>query len=318
MKKAISDRSVQSEKLAAFEARLKRALIDLDRKRTLIRSSATSRDTLEEAELAVAEARSDLATAQKQLEAGQAAIDESKAGLEAQETGRDVLLAELQQRRAEVESARVALDRTRITSPIEGTVIERNVERGQTVAADLDAPVLFTIARQLDRMQIHAHVDEADIGQISLDQSVTFETDAYPEQVFQGNVAQVRRAPQTTENVVTYTVVIDAANTDQLLLPGMTAYVDVSVFRTDNTTKVSNEALFFDPPVEFQSRDLPEGDKLWVLRSGAPEAVPVELGRGDDVETEVLGDELGEADRVLVGYQTRKTGWRLPALRLSE
>jgi len=134
-----------------------------------------------------------------------------------------------------------------IQSPINGTVIQRNVEEGQTVAASLQAPVLFVIAEDLSKMEIHAQVDESDIGMIKKDQKVTFDVQAYPDEIFDGVVKQIRLQPTTIQNVVNYTVVIDAENDENLLLPGMTATVDFIVEERKNVLLVPNSALRFQP-----------------------------------------------------------------------
>ncbi len=156
--------------------------------------------------------------------------------------------------RASLTSAKASFERAQrnlkyafIHSPINGTVIERNVEEGQTVAASLQAPVLFTIAEDLSKMEIHAQVDESDIGQIKNDQKVTFTVQAYPDKNFTGSVRQIRLQPTTVQNVVNYTVVIDAANDEKLLLPGMTATVDFIVDERKDALLVPNTALRFQP-----------------------------------------------------------------------
>lgn len=151
------------------------------------------------------------------------------------------------QREANLESARVDLDRTFIRSPIDGVVIDRQIDVGQTVAATFNAPVLFLIAQDLSRIQIEAQVDEADIGDIGVGQSVTFDVDAYPDREFSGEVQQVRLAATTEQNVVTYTVVIEANNPGQRLLPGMTANVNIITGEVSDTLAVANAALRFEP-----------------------------------------------------------------------
>ncbi len=160
---------------------------------------------------------------------------------------------------ASVQSARAALDRAEfnfanalIRSPISGTVIERTVERGQTVAASFNTPKLFLIAENLSRVEIHAEVDESDIGQIRNDLSVRFEVPAYPDKLFDGTVKQIRLQPTVEQNVVNYTVIVDAANTDGLLLPGMTATVDFLVEQRENVLLVPNAALQFQATAEMQ------------------------------------------------------------------
>ena len=161
---------------------------------------------------------------------------------------------------------RTNLDYAVIKSPIAGTIIERSVEAGQTIAASLSTPTLFTIAADLSKMQIEVDVDESDIGQILPDQRVRFTVQAYPEKVFYGTVKQVRLNPTIVKNVVSYTVVVSAENVDGLLLPGMTSMVDFIVEKKENVLKVANEAIRFNPthemlkqisdPIPYRSQDM--------------------------------------------------------------
>ena len=164
---------------------------------------------------------------------------------------------QLKTQKANLISAQASLERAQrnlryafIHSPINGTVIQRNVEEGQTVAASLQAPVLFVIAEDLSKMEIHAQVDESDIGMIKEGQKVTFTVQAYPEKTFNGVVRQIRLQPTTVQNVVNYTVIIDAANNDNLLLPGMTATIDFIVEERQDVLLVPNTALRFQPSQE--------------------------------------------------------------------
>lgn len=167
----------------------------------------------------------------------------------------DQTVAELEQRRAtvrmreaSVESARVDFDRTHIFSPIDGTVISRNVDVGQTVQASFTAPTLFVIAKDLTKMQIEAMVSEADVGGVEVGQDATFTVDAFPNRTFAGRVSQVRNEAVTTQNVVTYATVIEVANDDLKLKPGMTANVSITIARKENVLRVANAALRFHPP----------------------------------------------------------------------
>ena len=156
--------------------------------------------------------------------------------------------AQVEQKRAALNIAKVNLDNTFIRSPVDGVVIGRNVDIGQTVAASLQAPTLFTIAQDLREMQVETNIDEADIGQISSGQVATFTVDSFAGRNFQGTVTQVRKQPQQVQNVVTYTVVINVDNADLRLLPGMTANVEVKVSDRKNVLRIPNTALRFNPP----------------------------------------------------------------------
>ena len=215
----------------------------------------------------------------------------------------DVATAELAQaeasvivRRAAVESARANLGYCKITSPVDGTVISRKVDVGQTVVAAMTTPVLFTIAQDITAMHISAAVSEADVGQVHVGQSVEFGVDAFPDEVFTGVVAQVRRAPTTTSNVVTYETIIEVANPEQKLFPGMTAAVSVLVAERPSAVKVPNAALRVTPPqgVTFETPPptrLARSERLVYGLGGAPGALrPIvcRVGISDGIETEVL------------------------------
>jgi HlyD family secretion protein len=202
------------------------------------------------AEAAVKEAKLQLDRANELLPqkyVSQSDVDEAESTLQQRQ-------ADLKQARAQLEAAQVDLNNTTIRSPIEGVVIARAVDLGQTVAASLQAPKLFTIANDLTQMQVETRIDEADIGQIRPGLPVIFSVDAFPDQQFEGQVAQVRLEPITEQNVVTYTTVIATANHDLRLRPGMTANVSVRVANRDDVLKIPNSALRFRPPPEAMKK----------------------------------------------------------------
>lgn len=182
-----------------------------------------------------------------QYDSAQTAFESARAGLAVSRANLRNSQATLQQRTANLESAQVDLERTFIRSPIDGVVIDRQIDEGQTVAASFNAPVLFLIAQDLSRIQIEAEIDEADIGQIDEGQQVTFDVDAYPDQEFTGEVVQVRLAANDEQNVVTYTVVIEAVNRGGRLLPGMTANVTIVTGEVEGALAAPNAALRFAP-----------------------------------------------------------------------
>jgi HlyD family secretion protein len=208
------------------EANLRKAGLDLGRAKELVLKGATSQAALDTAVAAEEGARADLAI-------GKANVENAK--------------ATLLQREATLDSARIDLDRTYIRSPIDGVVIDKIVEVGQTVAASLQAPKLFTIAQDLNHVQIEAQVDEADIGQVTRDNPVSFTVDAHPDVTFDGIVEQIRLTPVALQNVVTYTVVIAANNPFGRLLPGMTANVEIVTGEHVNVVVVPNDALRYQP-----------------------------------------------------------------------
>jgi HlyD family secretion protein len=197
---------------------------------------------------------------------------------------------------AAVESARANLGYCRITSPVDGVVISRKVDAGQTLAAAMTTPVLFTIAQDLRRMHISAAVSEADVGQVTQGQEVKFTVDAYPEEDFRGVVAQVRRAPTTTSNVVSYETVIDVDNPAQKLFPGMTANVSILVARRAAVLKIANAALRFTPSEATRYEQAPPAkvatnERLAYTPGSASDrlrAVVLRIGITDGIETEVV------------------------------
>jgi len=219
--------------------------------------------------------------------------------------------AQIAQARAALNQAAVNLSHTTITAPIDGTVISRSVDVGQTVAASMQAPVLFTIAQDLRHMQVNASVDEADIGRIAADQRVTFQVDAYPGEPFSGTVRQVRLAPVVDQNVVSYVTVIDVPNPDLKLKPGMTATVAIELARSDDALKVPNTALRFRPGTEtlaaFGQQPATTGGRgrgqrqVWVLAGESLRPVRVEPGVNDGTSTAIVGGDLEDGARVVTG-----------------
>jgi HlyD family secretion protein len=198
-----------------------------------------------------------------------------------------------------------------IRSPVDGVVVSRNVDVGQTVAASFQTPTLFTIAQDLTKMQINTSVDEADIGKVKVGQPSVFNVDAYPEMQFRGVVSQVRIAPIVTQNVVTYDVVITVDNKDLRLKPGMTANVSIEVQRKNDVLKIPGAALRFKPVADDEETERPTsavrrntagrpGQKVFVLRDGKPVPIPVRTGTSDDSHVELVGGELQKGQEIIV------------------
>lgn len=190
-----------------------------------------------------------------------------------------------------------------ITSPVDGTVISRKVDVGQTVAASFQTPDLFEIAEDLTKMQIETSVSEADIGVIKDGQTVTFSVDAYPTETFQGVVRQIRLSPTTTSNVVVYTVVINVDNTDLRLMPGMTAFVTIIISERDNVWKASNSAFLvrnFNHITEDANGATPQ-THLAILRNGEMMMIPYTKGLSTATETEIISDEIQVGDKIITG-----------------
>lgn len=217
------------------------------------------------------------------------------------ETEAGTLKASLLSAKATLRQAEINLEHTVISSPIDGTVIDRSVDAGQTVAASLSTPTLFLIAKDLSHMQIETNVDETDIGQIQQGQQVRFTVQSYADRTFTGTVRQIRLQPETVDNVVTYTVIVEATNEAGLLLPGMTATVDFIVHDIENALLVPVAALQFNPGMEKS-----ENGKNMVFcqdREGRLRAVPVETGQSDGLVTVVSGKSLAEGMRVAIGFE---------------
>ena len=208
--------------------------------------------------------------------------------------------------RANLERARLDLQRTMIRSPIDGVVILRSVELGQTVAAELQAPTLFTIARNLSDMRVYAAVSEADIGAVRKGQRASFTVDSYPGRSFEGRVLEIRKAPQTVQNVVTYTVVISAPNPDGMLFPGMTADTKIAIEEQRNVLVIPNAALNFRPTGAGMAAPSPGKGIVWVRRAaGQLDPARVSLGATGDSLTEAMSSDLKAGDQIAVGYQAR-------------
>lgn len=220
------------------------------------------------------------------------------------ETEVATLKASLLSAEATLQQAEIDLEHTVISSPIDGTVIDRSVDAGQTVAASLSTPTLFLVARDLSHMQIETNVDETDIGQIKKGQHVRFSVQSYSDRFFTGTVRQIRLQPETVDNVVTYTVIVEAANESGLLLPGMTATVDFIVHDTQNSLLVPVAALQFNPGMGRSDRD---SSQLFCQdNQGRLKGVEVDIGLSDGLVTVVAGNEITEGMQVAIGFEKSK------------
>ena len=197
----------------------------------------------------MAELAKERAVSPSEFELSTANFEAAKASVDAAGAALLQARAQTEQKNAAVSVARTNLAHTVIRSPIDGIVVARNVDVGQTVAASLQAPTIFTIAQDLTKMQLYAKLDESDVGRIKLNQPVTFKVDAFPKETFQGVVSQIRMNPTTVQNVVTYDAIIDFANPDLKVFPGMTAFVTIPVATVDDVLKIPNSALRYKPPL---------------------------------------------------------------------
>jgi HlyD family secretion protein len=219
------------------------------------------------------------------LETADAAARQAEASLTA-------AMAQVTQARASLKQAQVNFGHTIIRAPIDGVVISRAVDVGQTVAASTSAPTLFVIANDLSEMQVNAQIDEGDIGRIHAGQAVRFTVDAYPGATFLGTVSQVRLEPITEQNVVSYVTIIDVPNPDMTLKPGMTANVTVEVARAEDTLHVPSSALRFQPGEA--------GDRVWTFDGSRPVPVTVQAGLSDGATTAIVGN-VREGAQVVTG-----------------
>ncbi len=261
--------AVGKAQLQKDQAALAYAKISYERNAMLVKSSAVSQD-------AVDNARSAYDQAQAQVAFDQATIE---------------------QRQAELDAAQVNLDYTNIVSPVDGTVVSRNITIGQTVAASFQTPTLFLIASDLTKMQVDTNVSEGDIGGIRLDNPVQFSVDAFPNRVFEGTVTQIRQSPQTVQNVVTYDVVVGVANSDLALKPGMTAAVRVITEQHKDVLRVPSQALRYAP--EGAGRADAAHPRVFVLRDAGPTAVGIAAGLNDDDYVEVRSGDVKAGDQVI-------------------
>jgi HlyD family secretion protein len=283
------------------QANLVKAKADVvDAKRTLERNRQLLRDGVV--------SQSDFDSAETKYEEARSAVKASE-GSVAQTLG-------------SYRQAQTNLNYSTIKSPVDGIVVSRNVDVGQTVAASFQTPTLFTIAQDLTKMQIDTSVDEADIGKVKVGQPAVFTVDAYPETRFRGVVSQVRNAPIITQNVVTYDVVITVENKDLKLKPGMTANVVIEVMRKDDVLKVPSAALRFRPAgagkvtktqasgARTKTSPRPAGQQVYILKEGKPVRVPLKTGASDDSYVEVVSGNLSQGEEVIVEEVSakKKTG----------
>ena len=319
--------NIQNQKalVARAQAAVQDAKTKFDRRAEMFRQGLIAKEERDTAQTAYESAAADLEAAKAQLDASNDAVAAAEAERKVALTQVAAARASVQQAQASLKQAQVDLEHTEIRAPVDGTVVARRMDVGQTVAASFQAPTIFEIAQDLTKMQVDTSVDEADIGRVKVAQPATFTVDAYPGTNFQAQVAQIRQAPINTQNVITYDVVVKVDNSDLKLLPGMTANVRVLSAREDDVLKVPNAALRFRPPdasgpngtVHAAAPRAPgqggQGKRgpgkqgqasqtVWVLdANGQPRAVPVQPGLGDGTFTAIDKGDLKEGDRVITG-----------------
>ena len=292
------------------EALVQDARVKVDRRVVMLAQNATAKEDLETAQTTYTSAMADRDALVAQRQAAEDNVKVAQAQLTVANSMVAATQAQVKQYTAALQSAQIDLDHTSITAPVDGVVVSRNVDVGQTVAASLSAPTLFLIAQDLTKMQVDTNVSEADVGRVRVNQPATFTVDAYPGRTFTGTVTSIREAPINVQNVITYDAVIGVSNSDLTLFPGMTANVKVLVSERPNVLRVPNAALRYRPASEPAPRAGASGGSrtpvspekaVWILDGkDIPRRVAVSAGETDGTFTEVTGGALQEGDRVIV------------------
>ena len=303
VKRAIAERAKAEADSKRYEVMTGLTRQRLERKSVLVKSGAVSTSDTDDARAAYETAVADSGAAAAQVASQEARIQEAKTQLAVARSRVTHSEAQVRRNQAALHQAEADLDRTVIRAPMNGIVIDRSVSAGQTVAASFQAPTLFTIG-DLRAVNVEIAVDEADIGGLRIGQNVTFSVDAYPDKIFPGHIAQIRKSPHTQESVVTYTVVAAAKNDDLLLFPGMTANADIITGDTSDALQVPSAALRYQPRGVPQ----PSGSHVWVFAGGSVRPVAVRVGVGNEGKTEIIGGNLSEGETVVVGDATERPG----------
>ena len=259
------DQSLAEALAAAAQAKQKEAERELERKTKLARTGSGSERDLSQALAARDTGAADLRATLEQVKIRAQAIQIAEADVRIAEANLENAEAVIEQKQAALDQAELDLKRTVVRSPIDGVIISRNVDPGQTIAVTLQAETLFTIANNLDSMEVHGRIDEADIGRLKVGQTAHFTVDAYPDRTFSGRVLQIRKASEVVQNVVTYTAIVSAANPEHLLLPNMTAELRIVVNDTGETLKIPNQALRFRPDATDEAFEKQAQDAAYTL-----------------------------------------------------
>jgi HlyD family secretion protein len=322
---AESAKRLAEEQSAAAQAKQAELERDLQRKADLARAASISDRELTQTRAQRDAGAADLRASIEQINMRQAAIATAEAERRMAEANVENARAVVEQKQAALEQARVDVDRTVIRAPMDGVIIRRDVNPGQTVAMSLDAKTLFTIANDLSEMEVHAKIDEADVGSLEVGQAAFFTVDAFPERTFRGRVLQIRKAPEVSHNVVTYTAIVSASNPELALLPGMTADLRIVISDTGEVLKVPNQALRFHPDVSSSSDPLhPQtasaadvSSTVWTVGTdGTPVPVTVKLGASDDRSTQLIAGSLTADQQLIVGIARSQQGSSLFGIRL--
>jgi HlyD family secretion protein len=331
----------------SFEYRVRQAQADLDAARSQVATQqaniAAQRAALSQVDVTLADARRDLERKEQLSEKkflSSAEVDKARATVNSLVEQQKSAVAQVdvaranagnaaavvKQREAALSQARVDLERTAIRSPVGGIVIKRSVDKGQTVAASLQAPELFIIAEDLTDMRVDTAIDESEIGKIKVGQRATFTVDAFPGKAFEGEVRKVRKSAQVVSNVVTYLVDVSAPNPELQLLPGMTANVRIVTDTFEEVLKVPNAAIRFRPPQSSDDKPAkskrsesdksgrgngrpdPSSSTIYVLKNGELKAIPIKTGASDGKMVQVTGEGVTEGMEVVTGVKGESGG----------
>ena len=282
------------------------AKVKVDRRVVMVAQGADAKEDLETAETTYKSAIADHDALVAQQHAADDNLKVAEAQLNVANSQLSANEAQVKQSSAALQSAQIDLDHTKIQAPVDGVVVSRNVDVGQTVAASLQAPTLFLIAQDLTKMQVDTNVSEADVGRVRVNQPATFTVDAYPGQTFSGTVTSIRKAPINVQNVITYDAVIGVSNQDLKLCPGMTANVKILVNQKKNVLRVPNAALRYHPatetaPARPSGRNAVPEKAVWILDAKHnPQRVVITTGETDGTNTEVTGGGLKDGDLVII------------------
>ncbi|MGB9103517.1 MAG: efflux RND transporter periplasmic adaptor subunit, partial [Terriglobales bacterium] len=297
--------------LAKDRANALNATTQWQRMDTLFSQGIASQQDHDSAKAALDAAEAQVAADQSQIEASKQTIQSAQAQVTVAQAQLGSAQAQERQAQAVLQQAKINLEHTQITAPVDGTVIARRMDVGQTVAASFAAPTIFEIAQDLTKMQLDTNVDESDVGNVIAGQKATFTVDAYPGTTFQGLVTNIRKAPISAQNVVTYDVVIAVSNPDLKLFPGMTANARILTTKLDDALKVPNAVLRVHPSaavlaqVGLPSTPAPAGkQQIYVLSGGKLKAVPVTFGISDGKSTAVTTGDLKAGELVVVRFTT--------------
>lgn len=233
-------------------------------------------------------------------------LDQAKSTYQADMAQIEAAKAQIVQAQAQYKTALTNLGYTKITAPVDGMIISREIDVGQPVAASFQAPELFTIAQDLKKMQIEVNVSEADIGKVENGQSVIYTLDGYPDSEFVGKVTQVRISPTTVSNVVTYSVIVEVENEDLKLKPGMTANVQIITKKVEDVYCVANSALKVNINQKNELIKY-ENPGVWILDNKIPKRIEVELGISDDEKTQIITNKLKSGDNIIIGIMDEKS-----------